>query len=156
MLLCSSMRRALCLILYSVMTGSGGTGLVTVFLNYNGMVSLRFIGACAFLLLFGGYLLWIDFLKPVVTVMPLGGVSTTMKGHRRTQVSALGRERNPQDPTTWRDVRRNESCPCGSGKRYKHCHGSLVWTPPGPLWKPRRASLLTSRPPDSSRRNLHS
>jgi uncharacterized protein YecA (UPF0149 family) len=21
---------------------------------------------------------------------------------------------------------RNEPCPCGSGKRYKHCHGSLV------------------------------
>jgi preprotein translocase subunit SecA len=30
---------------------------------------------------------------------------------------------NPNDPTTWGKVGRNESCPCGSGKKYKHCHG---------------------------------
>ena len=32
-------------------------------------------------------------------------------------------ERNPNDPTTWGKVGRNEECPCGSGKKYKHCHG---------------------------------
>jgi preprotein translocase subunit SecA len=32
-------------------------------------------------------------------------------------------ERNPKDPATWGKVGRNESCPCGSGKKYKHCHG---------------------------------
>ncbi len=32
-------------------------------------------------------------------------------------------ERDPNDPTTWGKVGRNESCPCGSGKKYKHCHG---------------------------------
>jgi len=31
--------------------------------------------------------------------------------------------RNPQDPTTWGKVGRNEPCPCGSGKKFKHCHG---------------------------------
>jgi preprotein translocase subunit SecA len=31
--------------------------------------------------------------------------------------------RKPNDPTTWGKVGRNEPCPCGSGKRYKHCHG---------------------------------
>jgi preprotein translocase subunit SecA len=31
--------------------------------------------------------------------------------------------RNPKDPTTWGKVGRNEVCPCGSGKKYKHCHG---------------------------------
>ncbi|MCW5685763.1 MAG: preprotein translocase subunit SecA [Pseudolabrys sp.] len=31
--------------------------------------------------------------------------------------------RNPKDPSTWGKVGRNESCPCGSGKKYKHCHG---------------------------------
>jgi preprotein translocase subunit SecA len=31
--------------------------------------------------------------------------------------------RNPGDPTTWGKVGRNEVCPCGSGKKYKHCHG---------------------------------
>jgi preprotein translocase subunit SecA len=24
-----------------------------------------------------------------------------------------------------RKIKRNELCPCGSGKKYKHCHGSL-------------------------------
>jgi preprotein translocase subunit SecA len=32
-------------------------------------------------------------------------------------------ERNPTDPTSWGKVGRNEVCPCGSGKKYKHCHG---------------------------------
>ena len=32
-------------------------------------------------------------------------------------------ERNPNDPATWGKVGRNEPCPCGSGKKYKHCHG---------------------------------
>jgi preprotein translocase subunit SecA len=30
---------------------------------------------------------------------------------------------NPQDPATWGKVARNAPCPCGSGKKYKHCHG---------------------------------
>jgi preprotein translocase subunit SecA len=31
--------------------------------------------------------------------------------------------RNPQDPQSWGKVGRNEPCPCGSGKKFKHCHG---------------------------------
>ena len=34
--------------------------------------------------------------------------------------------RNPKDPTTWGKVGRNEACPCGSGKKYKHCHGKYA------------------------------
>ena len=30
------------------------------------------------------------------------------------------------DPTTWGNPARNDSCPCGSGKKFKHCHGQLV------------------------------
>jgi preprotein translocase subunit SecA len=30
---------------------------------------------------------------------------------------------NPKDPATWGKVARNAPCPCGSGKKYKHCHG---------------------------------
>jgi len=33
------------------------------------------------------------------------------------------RERVAKDPATWGKVGRNEPCPCGSGKKYKHCHG---------------------------------
>ncbi len=32
-------------------------------------------------------------------------------------------EPDPQDPATWGKVPRNSACPCGSGKKYKHCHG---------------------------------
>ena len=31
--------------------------------------------------------------------------------------------RDPNRPDTWGKVGRNEDCPCGSGKKYKHCHG---------------------------------
>lgn len=34
-------------------------------------------------------------------------------------------EVNPNDPTTWGSVQRNAPCPCGSGKKFKHCHGAL-------------------------------
>jgi len=32
---------------------------------------------------------------------------------------------DPSDPSTWGKVARNDACPCGSGKKYKHCHGAL-------------------------------
>jgi preprotein translocase subunit SecA len=34
--------------------------------------------------------------------------------------------RDPSDPQSWGRVGRNEACPCGSGKKYKHCHGVLA------------------------------
>jgi len=30
------------------------------------------------------------------------------------------------DPSTWGNPGRNDLCPCGSGKKFKHCHGKLV------------------------------
>jgi preprotein translocase subunit SecA len=30
---------------------------------------------------------------------------------------------DPKDPSTWGKVARNAPCPCGSGKKYQHCHG---------------------------------
>jgi preprotein translocase subunit SecA len=34
--------------------------------------------------------------------------------------------RNAADPSTWGKVGRNEVCPCGSGKKFKHCHGRFA------------------------------
>ncbi|MDP1897982.1 MAG: SEC-C metal-binding domain-containing protein [Sulfurimicrobium sp.] len=34
-------------------------------------------------------------------------------------------QRDPKNPSTWGRVGRNEPCPCGSGKKYKQCHGKL-------------------------------
>ena len=33
--------------------------------------------------------------------------------------------RDPNKPETWGKVARNEVCPCGSGKKYKTCHGKV-------------------------------
>ncbi|MDO8978492.1 MAG: preprotein translocase subunit SecA, partial [Afipia sp.] len=35
-------------------------------------------------------------------------------------------QRDPQNPATWGKIGRNEDCPCGSGKKYKHCHGKYA------------------------------
>jgi preprotein translocase subunit SecA len=40
--------------------------------------------------------------------------------------TARSAEQNPNDPTSWGKVGRNEVCPCGSGKKYKHCHGRFT------------------------------
>jgi preprotein translocase subunit SecA len=37
--------------------------------------------------------------------------------------AAAAAQRDPGNPTSWGKVGRNENCPCGSGKKYKHCHG---------------------------------
>ncbi len=34
-------------------------------------------------------------------------------------------DRDPVDQSTWGKVGRNEPCPCGSGRKYKHCHGAF-------------------------------
>lgn len=43
----------------------------------------------------------------------------TMKGAARVQGV------DPNNPETWGRVPRNSPCPCGSGKKFKHCHGSI-------------------------------
>jgi preprotein translocase subunit SecA len=57
----------------------------------------------------------------------IGGAAAAAGAVRATAVPARNGEpapsRNPQDPTSWGKVGRNETCPCGSGKKFKHCHG---------------------------------
>ncbi len=52
------------------------------------------------------------------------GAGGTLTLVRDTVVPA--EERDPQNPSTWGKVGRNEPCPCGSGKKYKHCHGAFA------------------------------
>ena len=33
---------------------------------------------------------------------------------------------DPNNPATWGKVSRNDPCPCGSGKKFKHCHGQVA------------------------------
>ncbi len=48
-----------------------------------------------------------------------GGVKT-IKSRQASDVV------NPKDPSTWGRVPRNDPCPCGSGKKYKQCHGKIT------------------------------
>jgi len=48
----------------------------------------------------------------------------TLARHGITAAAAA--ERNPNDPSSWGKVGRNQMCPCGSGKKYKHCHGRFA------------------------------
>jgi preprotein translocase subunit SecA len=38
---------------------------------------------------------------------------------------AASAEFDQNDPETWGKVGRNQPCPCGSGRKFKHCHGKL-------------------------------
>jgi preprotein translocase subunit SecA len=54
------------------------------------------------------------------------GAATISGGEPRTapiKSRRAGSEVDPNDPATWGRVARNDKCPCGSGKKYKHCHG---------------------------------
>ncbi len=42
----------------------------------------------------------------------------------KSQTAAEGFDEN--NPETWGNPGRNDSCPCGSGKKFKHCHGRLA------------------------------
>ena len=57
----------------------------------------------------------------------LAGAETAARAAPRPTLSrSPDAEFDPNDPSTWGRTGRNAPCPCGSGKKYKHCHGSLV------------------------------
>ena len=43
----------------------------------------------------------------------------------RTPFKNEAQDFNANNPATWGKVARNDPCPCGSGKKYKHCHGRI-------------------------------
>ena len=56
------------------------------------------------------------------------GPAVTAKGATapaRSRKASQSQGPNPADPSTWGKVQRNALCPCGSGKKYKHCHGAF-------------------------------
>ncbi|KWT66227.1 preprotein translocase subunit SecA [Hyphomicrobium sulfonivorans] len=89
-----------------------------------------------------------DFMQPVELpemhashVDPFSGMDelamadAAIEGGARAQFDESGERRpplqtrraagdfDPADPATWGRVARNAPCPCGSGKKFKHCHG---------------------------------
>lgn len=52
----------------------------------------------------------------------LSGGDDKKKANNVTPIRKAAFDQN--DPSSWADTPRNAPCPCGSGKKYKHCHGA--------------------------------
>ena len=55
----------------------------------------------------------------------LMGTSAQNEGHRDSVTQFRKAPFDQNDPATWGDTPRNAACPCGSGKKFKHCHGAV-------------------------------
>jgi preprotein translocase subunit SecA len=62
---------------------------------------------------------------PLAPALADNGHAVKATAHAAPQATAQA-ERNPKNPASWGKVGRNEPCPCGSGKKFKHCHGKLA------------------------------
>ncbi len=61
-----------------------------------------------------------DQAQPVKQPEPVGA------GAEAAAATAPRPDFDEADPATWGNPGRNEPCPCGSGKKFKHCHGRLA------------------------------
>ncbi len=63
-----------------------------------------------------------------VHVDPMTGENEVERGYLPDSVSQAQRQALPVSalPAGWDQTGRNQPCPCGSGKKFKHCHGALV------------------------------
>ena len=63
-------------------------------------------------------------------VDPLTGEDEMADGYgsatASTSKAAAATAGTVDDKKNWGKVGRNETCPCGSGLKYKHCHGKLT------------------------------
>ncbi len=79
----------------------------------------------------------IDPNKSALNLMPRANFDNVEKSHdefkpteadKRTQPTAAPFKKadvDKGDSKTWNNTPRNAPCPCGSGKKYKHCHGAI-------------------------------
>ena len=54
-----------------------------------------------------------------------GQKENSQTSNKPTTFSYSNQEFDINNPSTWGKVARNDLCPCGSGKKYKHCHGQM-------------------------------
>jgi preprotein translocase subunit SecA len=55
---------------------------------------------------------------PAAIAMPRAGAAGLVQPYRAEEI-------DPTRPETWSATPRNAPCPCGSGKKYKYCHGRV-------------------------------
>ena len=63
--------------------------------------------------------------RPAAQIGDAGAAEGAQSAGTRALPRVAPEQRNPNDPATWGKVARNEACPCGSGKKFKHCHGTV-------------------------------
>ncbi|MCC6598279.1 MAG: preprotein translocase subunit SecA [Alphaproteobacteria bacterium] len=61
-------------------------------------------------------------------LMGTGAAGNVERGSPASNVQPMPRRVvfDKDDPATWGKTQRNAACPCGSGKKFKHCHGQLA------------------------------
>jgi preprotein translocase subunit SecA len=59
-------------------------------------------------------------------LQPGAAASATETGLPEPTEEAAASGFNEADPSTWGNPGRNDPCPCGSGKKFKHCHGRMI------------------------------
>ena len=64
-------------------------------------------------------------MAPFATARAMAGASA-MQAEREPALAGAMAGVDPRDPSTWGKVGRNALCPCGSGRKYKQCHGRLA------------------------------
>ncbi|WP_114392279.1 preprotein translocase subunit SecA [Oleisolibacter albus] len=62
---------------------------------------------------------------PADAPLPPGMVRRSMPQAFGATALPVASETDLGDPDLWKNTPRNAPCPCGSGKKYKHCHGAV-------------------------------
>lgn len=80
----------------------------------------------------------IDPERGALNLIPRADMSHTEKTHEEFKPTTADKRETPKiapvrnkefdanNPETWINTPRNAPCPCGSGKKYKHCHGAIA------------------------------
>ena len=67
----------------------------------------------------------VDMQVPGPNDMTTGNMQSGGAGLKANPSQPTAPDFDPANPQTWGKVARNTPCPCGSGKKYKHCHGAV-------------------------------
>ncbi len=67
----------------------------------------------------------VDMQVPGPNDMTTGNMQSGGAGLKANPSQPTAPDFDPANPQTWGKVARNAPCPCGSGKKYKHCHGAV-------------------------------
>jgi hypothetical protein len=60
-----------------------------------------------------------------ISAIDLAPIRDQLRSEVADRLTEIGVAVNPNDPASWAGTPRNSACPCGSGKKYKHCHGRM-------------------------------